>query len=148
VILPREGIGILVKDGKAVGGNIVPLARVGMYVAVPNGAPKPDISSPEAFKRTLLAAKSIAYLDPAAGDPSGIHVANVINRLGIATEMKSKTVFYLHTSEVASLIASGKAELVVHQLGNLRMVSGIDIVGPLPGDLQQSIVHGGDHQQP
>ena len=81
------------KDGKAAAGNVTVLARSGIVVAVRKGAPKPDISSPDALKRTLLAAKSISYVDPASGGASGIHFAKVLDRLGIANEMKSKTVF-------------------------------------------------------
>jgi len=83
----------LVRDGKAVAGNVTVLARAGIVVAVRKGAPKPDISSPGALKRTLLAAKSISYVDPASGGASGIHFAKVLDRLGIANEMQSKTVF-------------------------------------------------------
>ena len=93
VIIPQQGIDDLVKDGKAVAGNVTVLARAGIVVAVRKGAPKPDISSPDALKRTLLAAKSISYVDPASGGASGIHFVKVLDRLGIANEMKSKTAF-------------------------------------------------------
>ena len=143
VILPREGIDTLVKDGKAAAGNATALARVGLNMAVRKGAPKPDIASPEALKRTLLAAKSITYGDPAAGNASGIQFVKVLDRLGITKEMKSKTVLVANTSQMAPLFASGKAEIAVTQLGNLLTVDGIDIVGPLPKDLQQPIVFTG-----
>lgn len=139
VILPQEGLDTLVKEGKAAAGNVSKLARVGISVAVRKGAPKPDISSPEAFKRTLLAAKSVTYPDPAAGNASGIYFAKVLDRLGIAKEVKAKTVFVTNAKEMEPLVAGGKAELVVHQLANLLTISGIDIVGPLPGNLQQTI---------
>jgi len=93
VITAQPGIEIFVKDSKAIAGNVTVLARSGIGLAVRNGAPKPDISSPEALKRTLLAAKSVAYSNPAGGSSSGIHFATVLDRLGIANEMKSKTVF-------------------------------------------------------
>ena len=83
-------------------------------MAVRKGAPKPDISSPDALKRTLLAAKSISYVDPASGGASGIHFAKVLDRLGIANEMKSKTVFHPKTpAEVGVLVANGEAEIGV-----------------------------------
>ena len=75
VVIPQQGIDTLVKDGKAPAGKVTVLARSGIVVAVRKGAPKPDISSPDALKRTLLAAKSIAYVDPASGGASGIHFA-------------------------------------------------------------------------
>ncbi|HEU4343284.1 MAG TPA: molybdate ABC transporter substrate-binding protein [Candidatus Binatia bacterium] len=142
VIIPQPGINSLVKDGKAVEGNVTVLARSGIVVAVRKGAPKPDISSPDALKRTLLAAKSISYVDPASGGASGIHFAKVLDRLGIANEMKSKTVFPnpKTPAEVGVLVANGKAEIGVHLIQELMSVTGIDLVGPLPGDLQDTTV--------
>ena len=141
VIIPRQGIDRFVKDGKAVAANVTVLARSGIGVAVRKGAPKPDISSPEALKRTLLAAKSITYTDPALGGASGIHFAKVLERLGIANEMKSKTVFAAGPgAAVGVLVAKGEAEIGVHQIHEFIPVAGIEIVGPLPGDLQETIV--------
>lgn len=139
VIGPQQGIDALVKDGKAVAGSVALLARSGISVAVRQGAPRPDISSPEALKRALLAAKSISYTSPAGGGASGIHFAKVLDRLGIAEEMKSKTVFP-KTVEVGAAIASGEAEIGVQQNQELVSVAGIDVIGPLPGDLQATIV--------
>ncbi len=135
VITNRQGIDGFVKDGKAVAGNVAVVARAGFGVAVRKGAPKPDISSPEALKRTLLAAKSITYSHPAGGAASGIHVAKVLDRLGIAEEIKSKTVFP-KSGPVGALVANGEAEIAVHHIQELIPVAGIEIVGPLPGDLQ------------
>jgi molybdate transport system substrate-binding protein len=142
VITLRQGIDTLVKDGKAPAGNVTILASAGISVAIRKGAPKPDISSPDALKRTLLAAKSIAYVNPASGGASGIHFAKVLDRLGIANEMKSKTVFPnpQTPAEVGVLVANGEAEIGVHIIQELIPVAGIDIVGPLPGDLQNTIV--------
>jgi molybdate transport system substrate-binding protein len=142
VIIPQPGINEFVKDGKAVAGNVVVLARSGIVVAVRKGASKPDISSPEALKHTLLAAKSISYVDPASGGASGIHFAKVLDRLGIANEMKSKTVFPnpKTPADVGVLVANGEADIGVHLIQELVSVAGIDIVGPLPGDLQNTTV--------
>lgn len=142
VIIPQQGIDGFVKDGKAVAGNVTVLARAGIVVAVRKGAPKPDISSPDALKRTLLAAKSIAYVDPASGGASGIHFAKVLDRLGIANEMQSKTVFPnpKTPAEVGVVVANGEAEIGVHLIQELMSVAGIDLVGPLPGDLQATTV--------
>ena len=126
---------------QGVAGNVTALARAGIGVAVRKGAPKPDISSPDALKRTLLAAKSISYGDPASGGASGIHFVKVLDRLGIANEMKSKTVFPdPRPGEVGVFVANGEAEIVVHIIQELMPVAGIDIVGPLPGDLQDIVV--------
>ena len=142
VIATRQGIDGLVKNGKASANNVTVLASAGISVAIRKGAPKPDISSPDALKRTLLAAKSISYVDPASGGASGIHFTKVLDRLGIANEMKSKTVFPnpKAPAEVGALVANGEAEIGVHIIVELISVAGIDIVGPLPGDLQNTIV--------
>jgi molybdate transport system substrate-binding protein len=139
VIILREGIDSFVKDGKAAAGNVTVVARTrGLGVAVRKGAPKPDISSPEALKRTLLAAKSIASPNPAGGGASGIHFAKVLDRLGIANEMKPKTVFTGGAGAgVGIMVANGGAEIGVHQFHELIPVAGIELVGPLPGDLNE-----------
>ena len=135
VIIPRQGIDGFLIDGKASAGNVTDIARVGFGVAVRKGAPKPDISSPEAFKRALLAAKSITYGNPASGSASGVYFAKVLDRLGIADEMKSKTVFP-KSGATEVLVANGEAEMVVNHLVQLARFAGIEVVGPLPGDLQ------------
>ena len=142
VITLRQGIDTLVKDGKAPADNVTVLASAGISVAIRKGAPRPDISSPDALKRSLLAAKSISYVQPASGGASGIHFAKVLDRLGIANEMKSKTVFPnpQTPAEVGALVANGEAEIGVHIIQELIPVAGIEIVGPLPGDLQNTIV--------
>ena len=143
VIIPREGIDGFVKDGKAAAGNVTVVARSrGLGVAVRKGAPKPDISSPEALKRTLLAAKSITYPNPAGGGLSGIHFAKVLDRLGIANEMKSKTIFGPPGggATLGVLVANGEAEIGVHFFHELIPVAGIELVGPLPGDFQETTV--------
>jgi molybdate transport system substrate-binding protein len=142
VIATRQGIEGLVTNGKAAADNVTVLASAGISVAIRKGAPKPDISSPDALKRTLLAAKSISYVDPASGGASGIHFIKVLDRLGIANEMKSKTVFPnpRTPAEVGVLVANGEAEIGVHIIVELISVAGIDIVGPLPGDLQNTII--------
>ena len=140
VIAPKPGIDGLVKNGKVAPDNVTALASTGISVAVRKGAPKPDISSPEALKRTLVAAKSITYLNPADGGASGIHFAKVLDRLGIANEMKSKTIFAPKTGAVGDLVSNGDAEIGVLQFQLLFLVPGIEIVGPLPADLQESTV--------
>lgn len=132
----RSGIAGLMKDGKIAAGSDATLARSGVAIAVRKGLPKPDIATPEALKQALLAAKSISYSNPAAGGASGVHFAKVLERLGIADEMKAKTKFAPAGGYAAHLLVNGEADMAVQQGPELLSVSGIDIVGPLPGDLQ------------
>ena len=140
VMIPKEGIDGFVKDGKAAAGNVTVIARSLMGVVVRKGTPKPDISSPEALKRALLAAKSITYSNPAGGSGSGAHFAKVLERLGIANEMKPKTVFSPSGAAAGVLVAKGEAELGAQEFQLLTSIAGIEIVGPLPGDLQDTNV--------
>jgi molybdate transport system substrate-binding protein len=140
IVAPASGVDGLVKDGKVAAINVAAIARTGISVAVRKGAAKPDISSPNALKRALLAAKSITYLNPADGGASGIHFAKVLDRLGIAAEMKPKTVFAPKASALGGMVANGEAEIGVLQFQLLFSVAGIDVVGPLPADLQSTTV--------
>src|SRR5882672_200089 len=142
VLSPRSAIDGFVKDGKVAADSVTVVASAGMGAAVRQGAPKPDISSPEAFKRALLAAKSITYPDPnnLAGNPAlGVHFTGMLDRLGIAEEVKSKTIFP-GPRDIGKLVASGEVEFGVAQLQNLARTTGIEIVGPLPADLQDPVV--------
>ena len=140
VIAPKPGMDGLVKSGKVAAENVTALASTGISVAVRKGAPRPDISSPDALKRTLLAAKSVTYLNPADGGASGIHFAKVLDRLGIAHEMATKTIFASKTGAVGTMVANGEVEIGVLQYQLLFSVPGIEIIGPLPGDLQDATV--------
>lgn len=140
VAIPRQGIDRLVKDGTASGDTVTVLARAGIGVVVRKGAPKPDISTPEALKRALLAAKSITYLDPAAGGTSGVHFTNVLDRLGISAEMKPKTVLHPNARTAGALVANGEAEIGINLIQELIPLPGVDLVGPLPSELQNTLV--------
>lgn len=137
LILTRAGIETLSKDGKIAPGSQAPLASSGIAVAVKAGAPKPDISTPEALKQALLAAKSITYVDPASGGASGVYFAKVLERLGIAEAMKAKTKFPAPSDNPANLVVGGEAELAVEQKPEALDVAGTEVVGFLPGDLSQ-----------
>lgn len=130
----------LERDGKVVAGSVTAMARSGIGLAVRKGAPKPDISSPEALKRTLLAAKSIACANPARGSPSGTHFVMVLDRLGISSEIKPRLLFPKR-GLAGELVASGEAEVAVQQIPELVQVDGIDLVAPFPGDLQVTFVY-------
>jgi molybdate transport system substrate-binding protein len=134
-ILTPEAIEGLVKKGKLAAGSPVNLARVGVGVVVKAGAPQPDISTVEAFKRAVMAAKSVAYIDPKAGGTSGIYVAQLIDKLGLTAEVNKKVVL-IHGGAVAEHIAKGEAELGIHQISEIIPVPGITLVGPLPGEIQ------------
>ncbi|HEV8530623.1 MAG TPA: substrate-binding domain-containing protein [Methylomirabilota bacterium] len=112
------------------------LARTAIGVAVREGAPLPDISTVEAFKQTVLAAKSLVYTDPGRGATSGIHFAGVLQRLGIADAVKDKTVLW-PGGYAAEAIVKGQAELCVHQISEILPVKGVTLVGPLPRELQK-----------
>lgn len=138
VIIPQQGMDGLMKDTKVVADSVSVLASSGMAVAVLKGAPKPDISSPEAFKRTLLAAKSITYGRGAGSE----HIEKVLERLGIANEVKSKTIRG-EPGDSGVRVAKGQAEIGISLLQVLMRADGIEVVGPLPGDLQDTLVFAG-----
>ena len=133
LILTSEAVDDLLKQGRVVSGSRVDLARSRIAIAVRAGAPKPDIGSPEALKKSLLAMKSVAI--PKSGI-SGEHFFTIIERLGIAAEMKPK-IIEVESGPVGTLLAQGQAEIGLQQISELMPVPGIDIVGPLPGNLQK-----------
>ena len=139
-VLTPEAIEGLAKEAKIVPGSRADLARTGVGVVVKAGAPLPDIATVDAFKRALLAAKSVAYIDPKAGGSSGIYVGKLLERLGIATEVNAKALL-VQGGEVASHIADGEAELGIHQISEILPVPGVKLVGPLPAEIQNFTVY-------
>jgi molybdate transport system substrate-binding protein len=135
VVLTPAAVDELTKKGKIAEGTKSVLARVGVGVMVKAGAPVPDVSTVEAFKRALLAAKSVSYIDPASGGSSGIYVANLLQQLGIADQIKPKEKLK-KGGYVADLIKSGEAELGIHQISEIVPVKEVTLVGPLPADIQ------------
>lgn len=134
-VLVKQSLETLANEKKAMTGPDAIFASSGMAVVVKKGAPKPDISTPEAYKQALLKAKAIAYSNPASGGASGVFFAKTLDRMGIADEMKSKTHHPPPSGNSANLVVSGEAELAVQQEPEVMSVAGIDIVGPPPGDL-------------
>jgi molybdate transport system substrate-binding protein len=126
--------------GKVAPSSKAMLASVGVGVVVKDGAPKPDISTVEAFKRALLAAKSVAYIDPKSGGSSGIYFDNLLEKMGIADQIRPKAKLK-NGGHVADLIASGEAELGVHQISEIVPVKGVTLVGPLPKEIQSLTVY-------
>jgi molybdate transport system substrate-binding protein len=139
-VLTPAAVDALASKGKLVPGSRANLARVGIGVVVKEGAPKPDIGSLAAFKQVLLAAKSVAYIDPAAGGSSGIYVAGLLDKLGIAAEVKPKAKL-IPGGAVAEHVARGEAELGIHQISEILPVKGVTLVGPLPADIQNYTVY-------
>jgi molybdate transport system substrate-binding protein len=116
-----------------------PIARVGVGVGVREGSSPPDISSVEAFRKTLLAAKSVTYMDPNIGT-SGKHVAEVLSRLGILDQVLAKA--KLGTGgQVAEAVGRGEVELALHQISEILPVKGVKLAGPLPPELQKHTVY-------
>jgi molybdate transport system substrate-binding protein len=138
-ILNPAAVDKLNKDGKLAPGAAA-LAKVGVGVVVKEGAPRPDISTVEAFKRALLEAKSVAYIDPAAGGSSGIYVAGLLDRLGVAAAVKPKAKL-IKGGAVAEHVVAGEAELGIHQISEILPVKGAVLVGPLPADIQNYTVY-------
>jgi len=140
IIATDVAIDELARQGAIVPGTRTDIARAGVGVGVREGAARPDISTPEAFKQALLSAKSIVYVDPAQGATSGIHFASVLERLGIADAVKSKTLLW-PGGYAAEAVADGRAELVVHQISEILPVKGVTLVGPLPKELQKITIY-------
>jgi molybdate transport system substrate-binding protein len=137
VITTPETVDDLVKAGKLVPGSRLDFIRSSAGVAVKAGAPKPDISTPEAFKNALLAAKSVGI----SQGPSGIYMLTLLDKLGIAEAVKAKAIFTAPGQRVGLVIADGRAEIGVQQITELLAMKGIDYVGPLPPALQTTIVY-------
>ena len=138
IVLPRVVLDQLQTQGKIVPGTIVDLGQSGMGLGVRSDAPKPDIGSAEGLKRALLAATSIAITDPATGGVSGVHIAEVFRRLGIAEELKPKLKLN-RGGPNAAFVARGDADMAIQLAHEIRAVPGIDFI-PLPVEFQKVFV--------
>jgi molybdate transport system substrate-binding protein len=136
LVMSSASIDEHIKGGKVVPGSRVDVAKSGVAIAVRAGAPKPDIGTTEALKKALLAARSIGY----STGPSGDYVVALFQRMGIADEVKPKLRQTPTGVFVASIIASGEAELGFQQVSELIAAPGVDYVGPLPADIQHMTV--------
>src|SRR4051794_4921232 len=142
LVLTPQALADLTRTGRGAAGTTVPLARVGVGVAVKEGAPRPDIGTVEAFRRALLDAPSIAMIDPAAGGSSGVYLAGLFERLGIADAVKAKAVL-VPGGLVAERVVTGQAALAVHQISEILAVKGAALVGPLPAEIQNYTIYAG-----
>jgi len=134
IILTRSMMEDLAKENKLAPGNLVNVAGTPVALAARAGVPKPDISTVEAFKQTLLSARSISYADPAKGGLSGVVASRAIERLGIAEQMKAKTTL-VPGAQAPDLVAKGEVELGIAQASEIVPIAGTQLVGPLPGEL-------------
>lgn len=138
VIVTAGGIDDLIAKGRVVAGTRVDIARSLIGIAVPKGAPRPVIGTVEEFKHFLLAVKAAAMSHPTGGAQSGAHLAKVFKRLGIADAMRAKSIYGPGgpAGLVGNYLLRGEADVGLQQMPELMAVPGIDVVGPLPAELQ------------
>ena len=142
VVLTPGALDELTKAGKIAAGSTARLARVAIGVAVKRGAPLPDISTVAAFQSTLLAARAVAYIDPAAGGSSGIYLSNLFEKMGIADRIKPKAVL-VPGGLVALRVVNDQADIAIHQISEILAVPGAVLVGPIPAEIQSYTVYAG-----
>jgi molybdate transport system substrate-binding protein len=142
LVLTPGGLNDLAKKGKLTGEPPVTLAKVGIGVAVKQGAPKPDISTTEAFRQELLKARKVAMIDPDAGGSSGIYLSKLFQQWGIWDQIKAKAVL-VPGGLVATRVVSGEADIAIHQISEILAVKDAVLVGALPADIQNYTVYAG-----
>jgi molybdate transport system substrate-binding protein len=135
---PEEFSSPLIAEGKLAAGTRIAFARSSTGLAVRAGAPKPDIGTPDTLKSALQAAKSVSY----SGGASGMHFVRILEKLGIADAVAAKRVVPRPGELVGAVVARGDADIGVQQISELLPVAGIEILGPLPAEMQQNIVYG------
>jgi molybdate transport system substrate-binding protein len=142
VVLTPAALEQLEQAGRVARGSSVRLARVAIGVAVKQGAPRPDIATESDFRQALLAARAVAYIDPAAGGSSGIYLTQLFQRMGIAAQIAPKAVL-VPGGLVAQRLVSGEADLALHQISEILAVPGVTLVGPIPAEVQNYTVYAG-----
>jgi len=142
LVLTQDGLDALVGTNKITDASITPLAKVGIGVAVPLSAPQPDIHSVEGFRRTLLAARAVAYMDPGAGASSGIYLARLFQTLGIASEIAKKAVL-VRGGLSAERVARGEADIALQQASELKLVPAARFAGMIPEQVQNYTTYSG-----
>jgi molybdate transport system substrate-binding protein len=136
IILAATEMAGLIALGKVAAGSTAEIARSNIGVGVRKGTPKPDISSAAAFKQALIAAKTVAYTDPAAGGASGTYLAGLLEKLGLADKIVPKLAAGGPDGLAGTIVVRGDAEVALHQIPEL-IAAGVDLVGPLPPELQK-----------
>jgi molybdate transport system substrate-binding protein len=132
VLLSGSELDQLITQGKIVAGSRADLAKSGIGIAVRKGAPRPDVGTADALKKSLLAAKTVGY----TSGPSGVYMAGLIEKMGIAAQIKPKHRTVPSGGTVGTIVASGDAEIGFQQVSELVHIPGIDYIGPLPADVQ------------
>jgi molybdate transport system substrate-binding protein len=140
LVLSPKGIDDYIKAGKIAAGSNARVGKVGVGVMVKEGAPKPDVGTVDAFKKALLAAKTVGYIDPASGGSSGIYVADLLVKLGIADQVKPKAKLQ-KGGHVSDLVKAGEAEIGIHQISEIVGQPGVTLIGPLPAEIQNYTVY-------
>ena len=142
VVIPRQGLEALASQGKLDAAGIVPIGRSVMGMAVRAGIAKPDISTADAFKRALLESPKVTTVDPATGGASAVYFRTLFERMKIEEELKPKLEYTRGVGRdgVAAAVAEGRIVLTLNQLHEITDVPGLDLVGPLPDELQQVTV--------
>ncbi len=142
LVLTQDGLEALVGSRKIDDTSITPLAKVGIGVAVPLSAPQPSISNVEGFRRTLLAARAVAYMDPGAGASSGIYLAKLFQSMGIAPEIAKKAVL-VRGGLSAERVARGEADIALQQASELKLVPSVRFAGMIPEAVQNYTTYSG-----
>ncbi|MGI4777608.1 MAG: substrate-binding domain-containing protein [Janthinobacterium lividum] len=142
LMLTPAALQTLAAAGRVVPDSVTPLATVGIGVAVKAGSPKPRLDTVADFRQALLDARKVAYIDPAAGGSSGIYVDGLFQRLGIADAIRAKAVL-VPGGLVAERLVTGEADLAVHQISEILPVAGVELVGPLPAEIQNETTYAG-----
>jgi molybdate transport system substrate-binding protein len=142
IMIEAGALDELIKQGKVLPGR-TDVARTGIGIAVRKGAPKPDVSSPEALKRALLAAKSVGHAAPSGGSITAAHIQGVFQRLGIAAEVTPKVKLAAGgpNGRVSVLVSSGEAEIGLQQVSELMSNPEVEVIGMLPAELQQITIY-------
>ena len=136
VVVTAAGLDAMAKENRIAAGSRTELVRALIGVAMKPGGKAPDLSSTDSFKSSLLAARSVAYVDPKAGGTSGTYFEGLLKKMGIADQMKSKIVYRNQGSEVADAVAKGDAELGISFIAELAPNKGLKVAGPLPQEIQ------------
>jgi len=143
VVFPVPAIEALTKAGKLLPGSRLTLARVGIGVAIRQGGRLPDVTSTDAFRKTLLAARSIVHSPPEGGGFTGAHIARMFERLGIADAIKPKVTLLFAIGGGVAAVAKGDAEIGLFNISEILPVPGVVLAGPLPPELQNYITFAG-----
>lgn len=136
VIISSTEMEELIKQGKVVAGSRADLSKSGIGIAVRAGAKRPDVSTPDALKTVLIAAKTVGY----TSGPSGVYMAGLVERMGIAAEVKAKFRSVPSGGTIGTIVASGDCEIGFQQVSELVHIPGVDYIGPLPAEVQRVTV--------